>query len=591
MRRITLGGHETLIELDWDTLDPSKGERQGIARMLKSQQHKGCRFAVVMRSSEETALGFVPADEKMRPRLPSAAAILAKASQQQMLSGGTDSSLNTTQEPAWNWIVIEPLEGDLFWMVAILKGAPVPSTDVTGPRETIIELAREFQHQSDLVVHTTHDDIRHELQMTGRVSEQGFAQLAESVINEKHSDTVPKQIGGLRLPLFLAVLAAAAIVGGLMVFSHWHALHIKELERLRAQALTLANRRAHIESERKYEDAVRQAVNQALKDGQAKIDKAMATPAPGFVAAEWASIVNRVDLDQASWSLTGIDCRATAQKQVCQVSLARNGLGIDRLLLQRHPDATIQGDAASFVLTLDSPPAREASMATLPTSQDMTMGVTSDLQLLQRAGLSYQEGASKEITQTVTMPPAPATNFKPGSPQNAAPAPVIRMGVATGTLSASGKGLWQMQGFAHYVDRTNISIEQLSVKLADGAVSGWSVNGTYYVRSAPTPTLPLIKSGDQVIALTLPPEFRAPARATGVVSASGGQGSTLLDLPVPASTSAPASGLPSPMGLPTPSSAQPSSSAMPDTPLPPMKAMPRTLPPSPSQPYLPGSGL
>lgn len=552
-QRVKFGSHEVLIGLDWDAPSSSQGSEGSMIRsMLRSEIHRGCRFGAVVRTIDSSnvqsvAVGFVPATEKLRPKLPSAASLLAQASYAKRMSGSVDSMATTTGDSG-NWLVIEKLDDDHYWLACIQQGAPMPTSDIVGSYEQILEKSHEFlRNKGDYVVHCADEDMRSQLAMEADTSANGFAALIDSTDGLRINEAIPKQIAGLRMSVFLLAVGMLVVVLGTIVFVHWRNARAAEEAQARARAAAAAAAAQEEAGKRDYREKVQEAIKAALVKGKKTIDQALGTPSPALTIQAWASIIQRIDADQAGWTISGITCQA-GNEPACQVSLSRGDAGVNRLLMDLHPDASIEGDKATLLLKGDHLSNRPANWDHLDNAQGMMVNLVSDLQLLRNGGLEYHQETSKEIVQDVEMPQSPYAKFQPGSTNNVGPAPNVQMGVASGKMGVGGKDLWQLVDLGEFLDHDGISLDALTLSVDSNGPQNWKLDSTYYLRSKPQPILPVVLVDGKAMTLTLPKEFEEMHQATGGVQASAGQGATLQDETGPAKAGSTAA----PLALPPP---------------------------------------
>lgn len=555
MERIQIGEREVLVGLDWQDLAKDVSERSALARVLKNPIHKGKRYGVMVSGPDERAVGLAPANAKLQGKIPSAAAWLARAAQVRMHSGGGDSEAATTDAQSWNWVVIEKIDEELYWMVAIYKGIPMATTDIMGSFETVIHQSQAFQQTGEFTVHSSDSQIRDTLAFNGAVTDQGFSQLIDSVPagDIRSSELLLRQVAGLRLPLFLGAVGMLFVVGALIVGVHLHRQHLAEAARAKAAAAAAANQREIAQARTKYGSDVQVAVYKALDAGKKQVDVILASPAPSLVVDQWTNLVEQVNLDQATWDLSGIHCEA-GSTPVCVVKLTRGALGVNRLLLVEHPDANITGDTATYTLTGSVLGKRAANWSRLADARSFMVDLISDLQLLRNAGIEYHQDASKEVVRNVDMPKTTSQKFKPGSTEKVGPPPVVQLGIATGKMGLGSQSLWQLKGLAEFLDHDGIVLKDLDVSLASDGVKGWKMNAEYIIRSKPQPLLPTIMVEGQPLPLSLPASYAEVHQATGGVGGSDGAPAVLA----PAPDANPVDGAPSPLGLPPPPPAIPS---------------------------------
>ena len=549
MERIQIGGQEVLVGLDWDHLDGGVSERRALTNVLNSDNHKGQRLGVIVRGPEDGSVGLAPANAKLPGKIPSAAAWLARAAQVRMHSGSGDSEVATTDAASWNWVVIEKIDDDLFWMVAIYKGVPVPTTDILGSYEVVIAQGQQFQGMGDFTVHSTDPHIRDSLSIGGPVHPSGFAALVENMdeTSIKQADLWLKQVKGLRLPLFLGAMVTLLLLGGLIVGLHIHSVHLAEMAAAKRAAAAAANQREITQARTKYEADVQLAVYKALEEGKKQVDQALVSPPPSLIIDQWTKLVGAVNLDQSTWQLSKVHCIG-GKVPTCEVSLTRGDMGVNRLLLADHPDAQIDGDKASYTMAGATLANRPADWSRLADARSFMVDLLSDLQLLRNAAITYHQEPSKEVVHTVDMPKTTSEKFKPGSTEKVGPAPVVQMGVATGKLGLGSSQLWQLIGLGEFLDHDGIILHDLDVSMDATGVSNWKINADYLIRSKPQPVMPTILSEGKPLPLTLPKAYADMHQATGGVGGSDGEAASLESTPASASTAgtAPTSALPPP---------------------------------------------
>ncbi len=555
---------EVLIGLEWDQLEPGISERRAIAKLLKSDRYRGVRYAVVVRGTDDSSIGFAGPGDTVRPRGQSAAALLAKAAQHRMLSGSEGEVVRTTQEEsAGNWIVIEKIGDDSYWMVAINKGVPQPTTDIIGNIEFIVEQARGFQASAEFIAHVPDPEMRSHIQFGGIADEHGFSELMRGV-ELKKSEGLMRQIAGLRVTTFVVVIIIIIVLLVLFGFMQWQHARQARIARNLAAARSAADARAAAMSAKDYRAAVIQAVYTALDAGKKQIDTAMAAPSPSLVIHRWLTLLGSIKLDNVGWKLVDAQCQA-GSSPTCTVQLDRGNLGVDRLLLQDIPSALISGNKASYQLPLpassstaviDQPSTQLVSRATnwslLEDPPSLLTGLVSDLQLLTRPGIQYNLDDSKEIVSTIHMPQSELSKVKPGATA-AAPSQSILMGVATGKLGVGGAGLWRLAGIAEFLDRPGIVVDDIKVSLGSTGDVGWQIDADYFVRSRAQPEIPPIKIDDKLLSIPLPPGFGATHSGNYASGISAEQGAPVKQ-PTPATASAQQTGMQGPaiQGPPVP---------------------------------------
>jgi len=153
-RIIKMENTQVILGLEWFLLDARDGkdkplpERRAVQKVLK--ENAGVKAGVVVRSADTAVLGLMPKGHK-KPSVPSGAALLAFASQDaQGRSTGQSSSIEDTQ-----WMVVERLGDDEFWLVDLRDGVVVPGADFVGSLDKVRQYMDEMLQDPGFKVFST----------------------------------------------------------------------------------------------------------------------------------------------------------------------------------------------------------------------------------------------------------------------------------------------------------------------------------------------------------------------------------------------------------------------------------------------------
>lgn len=551
---IKLKDTQVVIGLEWELLEGTS-ERKAQRDILK--RNPGIKAGVLVRSADIAVLGLMAPGQK-KPSVPSGAALLALANQDaQARVTGQSSSIEDNQ-----WIVIERLAEDEYWVVDIKDGVPLPGADFVGSYEKVRTYLNDMLEGAGFKVFTSDVGIQELVDQKAMVVPQGAAEIISAL--EKPSRGNLKTLSGVDPTI---VLVIGVFVLAVAAFFAWDWFKKTSQERARQQQ---AQQRASEEARRLaaekqgYVEAIQKAVLDALDQGVNNVNVALQTPAPSEVMGAWVDIVESLPVNHSGWDVQAAECTMeTPETPACTIKLKRSSVGINRILLEDFPQAQIAGDDASYVVRGPDLKARSADWHQLSNAQAMLMGLVSDLQFIRTVGLSYSQNESKDITQAVVMPKPPASLFKPGdTAQNAAPAPV-NTGVAKGQLGLSGGNLWQVRGLTSYLERGGISALTLNVDLKSKDKQAWQLQTDYLIRSLPAPVLPMVMGPDGAVTVPLPEKYKA---LTSKEPVQGGVAASQASMPAPA---APTEGT-QPVDAPAPSSVpaadEPLSIGLPDAP-------------------------
>lgn len=514
---VKLNKIQVVIGLEWELLDSGMSERKAVREILK--KNHGVKSGVLVRSADVAVLGMQAVGQK-RPSAPSGAALLALANQDAQANvTGQSSSIEDNQ-----WIVIERLGEDEYWVVDIKDGVPLPGSDFVGSYEKVGLYLSEMIEGTGFKIFTADPDIQSMVGQQAITIPRSATDIIESL--EKPSRGLLKTVSGVDPAIVLVLVGFVVLVAAFFGWGYYkrisqeHAMQAAAAARSSEQAQKLAA------DKKGYTDAVRKAVDDALEKGVASVNSALKTPSPRDAVGSWLNIIEKIPLNHSGWSTTQVECAMeTPEKPICTVHMKRSADGIDRVLLTDYPSAQIVGNEASYVVRGPDLEDRPAEWNLLANANGLVMGLISDLQFMRNANISYIQSASKDITQAITMPTPPASVFKAADASASIPPPPVNTGIAKGQLGLSGKNLWQLKGLLNLMDQGGVSAISMNVDVSKMDSQSWQMQSDYFIRSLPAPILPIIMGPDGPITVELPARFRSLASAVpvqGGVSASEG---------------------------------------------------------------------
>lgn len=596
------------VGLEWTVLDSKLPESKAVRAQLADENNAGVKYGLVFKfrggAMPITMLGTVPPGES-KPAHPSAAAWVALAHQAELAarrktsaasrkkSGKKKTDAAESSEPANTlsadtaegeqvWLVIEKLNDDAYWFLVVREGVPMPTTDIVISYGVTIQLMGEALN-NQVVLFSNDQDIRDQAQgLAYRIEDKGFAQITEKV---RPGRAQIRALSGIPASIILSLVLVVLGIGLWWGYSAWQGHQQKLLAQQRAQQAASEQAAKLQKDQAAYDAEVRKAVLAALKSGMDKVNATLVSPSAPDVIDGWVDLVENTSINHSGWDVSGFECAYTDGRPQCVVSLARGPYGINRLLLEDHPDAVLEGDKATYTIQAPAQPARQTVVRDLPQASDFTADFISELQFLRLARITYNLAESKEMTEPVKMPPQPTSMFKPGTTPPVAAAPV-QLGVASGDLTLSGATLWQLRGLRQLLGGSNLAAQTTSLTATRASTGGWTLKVIYAIRMRPAPVLPtVLDSKGQPMTVELPAEYRAAPEDLAKPSGGNVPSSESSALPVePAAGEVPA-GQPLPDELPAPPPA--SQLPTPDLPSPPAPTLPA---PPPSTAELPPIG-
>ena len=368
---VKLKDKQVIIGLEWELLEGTS-ERKSQREILK--RNPGVKAGVLVRSADIAVLGLMGPGQK-KPSVPSGAAMIALANQDtQARVTGQSSSIEDNQ-----WIVIERLSEDEFWVVDIKDGVPLPGADFVGSYEKVRSYLDEMLEGAGFKVFTSDVGIQELVDQKAIVVPRGAAEIIADL--EKPARGNLKTISGVDPTIILVIVAFVAVVAAFFGWDYFQKASRERASQQQAQQRATEEAQRLAAEKKSYEEAIHKAVLDALDQGVASVNTALQTPVPGEVLGAWVDIVEGVPMNHSGWDVQAADCSMeTPEVPACTIKLKRNEVGINRVLLEDYPEAIINGDEASYVVRGPELVLRSPSWNQLGNAQSMMMGLVSDLQ-------------------------------------------------------------------------------------------------------------------------------------------------------------------------------------------------------------------
>lgn len=476
-------GKKWVIGLDWEVLPGNKTIKAESKEVAVSEKKAyGVLITQGMSDNQISGQGgkFVAIGlSNKASKYPSAALLLALANE-------SETNAASEFDDKTDWIVIEELPNDRYWMVAISRNIPIPQTDVILDRTTLISKINSLLVNDVFKIFTTSSDIREVYDGQKEIINKGINELTADV----YVKTKFTKLTGI--PTNVMIGGAVAVALGIM-FLGFQAYSQSSLAK--RQQEEVAKRAAQEQEMRRiaYEAKMKEYEQEYAKARQAQLDAVVNGLAgdPNKILNAFFQAYNIVgDLQQGTngWHLNTINCsfnQALEKKANCTINFSRTGLTTNRMLLQDYPDAVINGDDASVTRailtsadTFKVPP--YTVLDSLPTAKTWGFDMISQLQLLKIVDVDHKVSASSEIFFT---PPA-----KPLSDQEVAaakapeaPAPVS-IGISSGTIELNSNNVALLREIADNIDFKSVGVKDIEFK-TEANFTKWKLQMNYYVRN------------------------------------------------------------------------------------------------------------
>lgn len=479
MQEIKIDGKTLTIGLEWDALKRETSQSKEIKELVKN--NPGVKHGILLKSTEdEIVIGMIPAGEKIKS--PSGAAYLAAANKK-------ENAINKkNDEPLKDWIVVEMVENDKFWLCVIKNGIPLPGFDFLDDWDGIYSRIVELLETSDFDLYVSETNFNTVFDETEyNVYQKGYKELTDKV---KYKNNVRLLTG--TDPRLLMVIGGVVLVGmGYFAYDYWQTSQQEQ------EAIERSNRESQqqnadsLKAQQRYEEQKKEVLKAAFKNAEDSLNGLLSQARPTQLINSWVSLLDSIKTSHNGWDISSVEC-GTGQVATCTISLKRGELGVNKTLVEDFPDAEINGDNANYSLKGNVFSVVVGNYKELPGVKEFKIDVSTDLQLMKYAEVKHAIDASTEITQEVKLP-EPPKGFN--QEMNIEP---IKMGVAAGALHLEGVGLWQLKGVADVLKSKTITIQKITLSVADDfKTAAWKMEGIYYVKVG-EPVLPTIPPSKRI---------------------------------------------------------------------------------------------
>lgn len=463
MKIIRVGPYTVLAHVEW-VASQAETQKEAIEEALS--QETGKKYGIVIEGLETFAVGLTEKAEKATV----GAAWLA------------DSQKNDG-----DFILIEPLDGDEYWMCAIKNGTPFYGSDLVGKFKTIEQEAKMLLQTGGFRLITSDDKFGQSL---GALATQYTAAGFEATVKGKGSFKV-KNLKSANLIIVGGVVAVVVAALGWFAWGEYTSY----VEQQAAQAKQKALKAQKAQQESKTSEELK-AIFNATKEKMIKekldgIQYALSSQGGVNATANWVKVITGLKVDTSDWRYTDAVCDAKG----CSVLLTPVGGATNRDLFKMFPSASLfkknsQEQSAELKFPVQWAPS-QMTIAQLKNKTLFEVDGISELQALRGSGFTSTWTPLVPVTVSVPYPKPPidpkAKPGAPGSVQTVKPKPneIIPIGVAKGTFKVEGKHLWSAEGVSRQLTSSEIVFEKLVVsfdKGSNGALKTWTLEGSYYAK-------------------------------------------------------------------------------------------------------------
>jgi len=469
MQVININGKKWIVELEWEILPGDSAINKEVKEIAEKTNS---RFGILIEYGSTYAIGL----SKKRSKIPSAALYLALANQ-----AARENEYDTNYP---DWIVLEEVKDDKYWMAVIKSGIPAPQFDA------ILSITEVKNRITELLINDTYTVFTTSPEIISIFD--GIKNIEKRSINDLTED-IKVKIKWLKLagiPDAIIYSGIAIMIAGIIGYG---ALSFLEGKNIREKARLLAEKqeRERIEKQQRYEAELRAYNDEMKKAREDEINKVvlgLSGDINKILNAFYDNIGNS-PIDTHGWELKTIECYfniTSAPKIACDYLYERTNLTTTRMLLEDFPDAKINGDKAVVTKIVEIDPAYISKadsniLETLKSAKDWSFDVQSQLQLLKIVDIDHEIKESSEITYTVRGKPLSPEEIDSGKQPN--PPEVNKLGIAMGEIIIKGNTFDWIKELADNVNFYGVGLRKVVFDVKGLGDLSWEARFNYYIKT------------------------------------------------------------------------------------------------------------
>jgi hypothetical protein len=459
MKIIRVGPYTVLAQVEW-VASQAETQKEAVSEALSQENSK--KYGIVIEGLETFAVGLTEKAE----RATVGAAWLA------------DSQKNDG-----DFVLIEPVDGDEYWMCAIKNGTPFYGSDLIGKFKSIEAEAKNILQSGGFRLITSVDKFGETL---GALATQYTAAGFESTVKGKGGFKVKNLKAGNIMIMSGIALAVVAAIGwfGWSEYSDYKAQQemVAKQKIQKAQKAQLEFKNA--EEMKAQFNATKEKMVKARLD---LVQSALTMQGGATASSKWVGAFSKLRASAAGWVYTDAVC----EYKGCVVSLATVGGATNKDLFRLFPTASLDAKNVAEVKLPVSIDQSTTRIENLKTKAQFEIDGLSELQTLKGSGFTVEWTPPVPLTVSVPVPKPPVDpKAKPGAPGSAQtikskPNEIVPIGVLKGTFKIDGKNLWSAEGVSRQLKSPEMVLEKLEMsfdKSTNGLLKSWTLEGSYYAK-------------------------------------------------------------------------------------------------------------
>lgn len=470
MQIIEIKNKKWTVGLEWEIL-PGEASFKEEAKEIADKT--ASNFGIITEYEGQFSIGL---SKKVNPKNPSANLYLAIANQQKRSEEGANYYPD--------WIVVEEVGDEKYWMAIIKNGIPTPQSDAILDITTVKDRIIDLLVSDTFTIYSPCVEIKALFDSQKNIEELGLNDLTSEVTTKIKF----LKLRGIPDTVIKAGVAVAILLG--LLYAGYAFMEGRDLSE--KQKIFVERQEAEQKAKKeKYEQELTVWEKQKKQneiDAKNKITSSMRVNTAGIVSA-WYDLVGDIETGTHGWQLNKIECyvedKEIKPEATCDILFNRTGLSTNRMFLQDYPTAILKGDQALVKrkVTIDDNfivPNTDGLLTSLYTAKNWGFDMISQLQLLKIVNIENEIKPSTTITYT--LPAKPLSPEEQMSGQKAHIEEQKGIGYAMGQITIRNDNVELMKEVVDNVDFKGVSVRKATFEPKSLGEINWTIQFDYYVK-------------------------------------------------------------------------------------------------------------
>ncbi len=484
MQILNIQGKKWLTGVEWEIL-PGDSTIKLEAKEVAEKQD--ARFGVIVEYDTTYAIGLV---NKLYKE-PSAALYLALANQAFIEDTGE------TEYP--DWVVLEEIGDDKYWMSVIKSGIPAPQFDTVLSITDVKDRITELLINDTYTFYTSAGEIIAIFDGIKTINNRSLNDLTKNV---KPKIKFQKLLGIPNSVIYAGIGVALLAVAGYAALQFVEGRNLEEKARL----LKTKQEREKKAQKEKYNNEMIAFEKKKVELESQELNKIASNLSgnPSEILKALYNHVGNTKIGTHGWNLNKIECYYDVNGRnsinlskdgntnnnseslpvfACDYLYERNSLATSRMLLEDFPDAKLNGDMAVVTEKVDINPdyikkSDLSILKTIKSSKNWSFNLQSQLQLAKVAEINHEINPSNEITYKIPAKPLSPEEKVSGKKLGAENS--VNLGIGMGELSIRSETFDWLKELADNIDFTGTGFKKIIFSIDKNKIS-WNTTFNYYV--------------------------------------------------------------------------------------------------------------